>query len=279
MTSPAGSYGWLALIVLSALTTSGCSAFGGAKIGQAACPALRPGADALSARFSAQAQVDAKVKTFVQAAKDMAAVSEQIEAEATGACLRMGADLGLSSAQMRAQKGPGGAAKGACGALAMQIDGILRQGVRLQATVQPPACQANAQAHARCSGACNVQADAECNASCKAHANVHASCTPAQVTVQASEGAQMAARLVQTLQANLPQLLHAQITLGQRLMADAKVVAQIGSQLPNMVGQAGAQALACIGAAADAAASASIRIQVSVQASASVSGRAGASAG
>jgi hypothetical protein len=65
------------------------------------------------------------------------------------------------------------------------------------------------------------------------------------------------------------------VTLGQRLLGDAKIVAQVGAQLPKLVGNAGAEAVACIAAAADVAASASIRIEVSVRASASVSGRVG----
>ncbi|MBW2524063.1 MAG: hypothetical protein JRI23_07805 [Deltaproteobacteria bacterium] len=237
---------------------------------------MRPSVDALSARYSGRATIDGKIKTFVQAAKDMAAVSQQIEAEATGACIRIGQDLGMTPAQLRPQSGPGGSTAGACNAVAARIDGILQQGVRLQATVQPPQCQANMDAQARCASACNVGIDNECNASCQAHANAQASCSPAQVTVQATQNAQLAGRLVQSLQANLPQLIHAQITLGQRLMEDARIVAQVGAELPKIVGDAGAQAAACIAAAAEASATASVRIQVSVRASASVSGRAGA---
>lgn len=258
------------------LASSSCSLFGlGGELGAAACPALRPGADPLAMRYAAQAALDAKVKTFVQAATDLGVVSAQIEAEATAACRRMGQDLGLSPAQTAPQRGHGGAASGACGAVAARINTILRQGASVQVTVQPPACQANAQARARCAGACNVQVDAQCRASCEAHADVHGSCQPAVVAVRPSSGLPATAQLAATLQANLPQLLHAEITLGRRLIRDAQVVAQIGAELPRLVGNAGAQAVACVGAAADMAASASVRIQVSVQASASVSGQVG----
>lgn len=263
----------LALLLTSA---SGCAALGSGRLGTAACPALRPNVDALSVRYSGRATIDGKIKTFVQAAKDMAAISHQIEAEATAACVRIGADLGLTPAQMRPQDGPGGATAGACQAAAARMDAILSQGIRLQTTIQPPQCQANAAAEARCASTCNVGIDSECAASCRAHAKAQASCSPARVTVQASQNAQAAARLVQTLQANLPQLVHAQITLGQRLMEDARIVAQVGAELPKLVGQAGAQAAACIAAAAEASAHASVRIQVSVRASASVTARAGA---
>ena len=203
--------------------------------------------------------VNAKVQAFVQAAKDMDAVSAQIEMKAAQACRRMGLDLGLSPAQMQPRKGPGGAAAGACEPLAMQIDAILRQGIQIHATVTPPSCQANAQAHAHCAGRCDVNRDAECKASCEAHAEVHASCQPAVVQVQTSHNTQQAAALLATMQANLPLLIEAQITLGKRLIDNAQIIAQVGANLPKIVGQAGAQALACIGAAADIAASASVR--------------------
>jgi hypothetical protein len=86
----------------------------------------------------------------------------------------------------------------------------------------------------------------------------------------------MAGRLAATLQSNLPALLHAQIALGKRILGDVRVVVDVGAQLPKVVGDAGAQALACIAAGAHASAQASARIHVSVEASASVSGRVGA---
>ena len=145
----------------------------------------------------------------------------------------------------------------------------------------------NATCHARCEGQWQSpkcegsvrppSADAECNASCQAHANVRAHCTPAQVQVQASQNTELAARLVASLQANMPMLLHAQIALGQRLAGDIKVVAQVGAQLPKIVGDAGLNALGCIAAGVKATAEASASINVSVKASASVSGRVGAS--
>ncbi len=106
--------------------------------------------------------------------------------------------------------------------------------------------------------------DADCAGSCRAHANVNASCTPAQVQAQASQNTQAAMALVATLRTNLPQLIHAQIALGQRLFADIDTVVRIGQQLPRIVGQAGARALACIAAATDASVSASISVKVTV---------------
>jgi len=140
-------------------------------------------------------------------------------------------------------------------------------------------CQGNWQAP-QCQGYVQPpSADAECNASCNAQAEFQASCTPAQVQVRSGQNAELAVRLARTLQANLPQLIHAELALGKRLTGSARVVVSVGSQLPNVVGNAGAEAMACVAAASSATATASMRINVSIQASASVTGRVGASSG
>jgi hypothetical protein len=353
----------LPLVAVGALISASC--MGGGAYGPlgATCPQLTGNADLMQAQFSANARANAKVRTFVIAARDLVNLSLQMEAEATAACKRMGMDLGLTEAQM-APRGEedGGQAKGACGALSARMDEILRAGIQVRAQVVPPQCQANLQAKARCDAACEVDvdpgeivahceparlsgycqgrcvgqcegncqgdcqgqcsardasgrcvgrcsgtcsggcdatcharcegqwqapkcegsvrppsADAECNASCNAHASFNAQCTPAQVNVSVSQNTEAAMRLMATLQANLPTLLHAEIALGKRVIQDARVVVQVGAQLPKIIGDAGAQAVACVAAASSASVKASARIDVSVQASASVSGRAGAS--
>ena len=140
-------------------------------------------------------------------------------------------------------------------------------------------CQGNWQAP-QCQGTVQPpSADAECNASCNAQAEFQGSCTRPQVSVRAGQNVEMAARLAQTLQANLPQLLHAELALGKRLTGSARVIVSVGSQLPNVVSNAGAEAMACVAAASSATVTASMRIDVSIQASASVTGRVGAAGG
>lgn len=352
----------ICLVALFVPAFAGC--YGGGIYGPlgATCPELSSNVNPLTAHFSANAVADAKIKTFVAAAKDLVGVSVQMESEAADACRRMGADLGVNPASMQPQsEDPGASAQAACGAVAAAIHQILQMGVRFQVQVQPPRCQANLQAKAQCDAACSGQvnpgeivahctparlsgycngvcqggcngtcngqcqgqcsavgangqcagqcngtcngqcsgtchaycrgqwqapqcqgyvqppsADAECNASCNAHAQFTASCTPAAVNVVATQNTQIALRLAATLRANLPELLHAELALGKRLMQSAQVVVNVGSQLPKVVGDAGAQALACIAAAGSASAKASARIDVSIRASASVSGQVGA---
>jgi hypothetical protein len=142
---------------LLAINLINCSEFGLGGLGSAACPELGSGGSVLNANFSGNAQANGKVRTFVQASKDLVNVSLQMEAEATNACKRMGQDLGIPPGQMAARPGAGGQAAGACGAVAAAIDQIFRGGVSVQVRATAPVCQANVQAEANCKGSCSAQ--------------------------------------------------------------------------------------------------------------------------
>jgi hypothetical protein len=149
--------------------------------------------------------------------------------------------------------------------------------------------QCTATCHARCEGtwkaprcATEVKApsvDAKCDASCKAHADLTAQCTEPKVTVQSSINVGDMPKLIATLQANLPTLLRAQIGYGERIAGDVQTLVQIGSELPGVLGDAGAHAAACVAAAANGVAQAQASLRVSVQVSAQVSGKVTAKGG
>ncbi|MBX3126415.1 MAG: hypothetical protein KF718_06845 [Polyangiaceae bacterium] len=350
----------LAVVVCAAVaTTTSCAGMSGFGVPGASCPGLSA-ADPLSLEYSANAQANAKIKTFVKASRDLMDASVRLEALTADACSAIARDLGAPPAEIAPRDDePGSRAKAACGAASARIDAILRMGVSFRIQVQPPQCQADFQAKARCDASCDVSidpgqivaqcepaklsgfcqgrcegrcdgrcqgqcqgqcsavdangqcngtcsgscsggcdatcharcegqwqapqcegmvrppsADAECNASCNASANLRAECTPAVVTVQTNANHEAAMRLVASLQAHLPWLLKAELGLGRRILQDAKVVVDVGAQLPKIVGNAGLTGLACVAASASASVKASARINVSVQASASVSAKA-----
>src|SRR4051812_11001075 len=81
------AHGTAALGVLAIAGAVSCGELGGlGNVGAVVCPELGGPGDVLSANFAANARANAKVRTFVQAAKDMAAVSAAIEAETAAAC-------------------------------------------------------------------------------------------------------------------------------------------------------------------------------------------------
>ena len=146
----------------------------------------------------------------------------------------------------------------------------------------------DATCHAECQGTwkaphCEAElqpgsAKADCAANCEASAKVRASCQPPKLDVAAAANVDATAKLMTTLQANLPALLQAQLRLGKQLAGDVKVVVDSGKKLQGRVSAAGGHAIACVSAAVSALVQASVKINVSVKASASVSAKAGASA-
>ena len=84
MPTPRHATALASLASLALLGASGCELLGSASgaVAGLACPELR-GGDALSAQFSVDARANGKVRAFVQAAKDLAGVSVQAEAEIT----------------------------------------------------------------------------------------------------------------------------------------------------------------------------------------------------
>lgn len=360
MTNIVTRVSWLTTLAAAALVCASCTGLG--NLGTVACPELRPDVDARSTTYASDPAIDAKVRAYVQATKDVVGAAAEADRLAAEACVRMGTDLGIAPQAMApdANARGGQRAKGACDAVARYIAEVQAQGIGVSARITLPQCQADVGAEARCQGSCQASldpgyvvancqpgqlsgfcqgtcagqcdggcygqcdgtctqrdaagncagqcqgqcrgrcdatchaycqgqwqaprcaayarppsADAECLASCRASANVRAQCTPATVEVRANQGSPVAMALVATLQANLPQLIHAQFALGQRIGGDVDAMVGIGQRLPNLVGQAGARALGCIAAAADMSVSASISVQVTVRASAGVSGRVG----
>jgi hypothetical protein len=148
----------VALVALAGLVDCNMSnsAFGG--LTGATCPEMA-GADAMAAVYTQDAKMNAKIRAFVQASKDLVGVAAQADAEAAEACMRIGADIGIPPEQMQPRDEPGGRAKGACEPLAAALDGILRQGLSFTATFTPPQCQANANLEAQCSGQCSAHID------------------------------------------------------------------------------------------------------------------------
>src|SRR6185503_9576826 len=232
-----------------------------------------PGGKARAACGAVGARIDMILRTGVQvrvqAEPPACQVDAQVRAQCEGAC-NVDIDPGQIVAQCEPARLSGfcqgrcvgsceGTCQGDCQGNCSMRDASGRCAGRCDGTCSG-GCDATC--HARCEGQWQApkcegvvrppSADAECNASCNARASFRAQCQPGRVAVQVSQGAEMAGRLAATLQANLPALLHAQIALGKRMLGDVRVVVDVGAQLPKVVGDAGAQALACIAAGAHA---------------------------
>jgi len=260
----------------------------------------QPGANAQAACAAVSSRIDALMRqgaqVQVQVVPPQCQANLQAKAYCDGACT-MALDAGRIVADCEPARLSGfcsGTCQGQCdancrGACVGQCQGSIYNGQ----------CQGHCEGVCRgsCDGTCHAychgnwqspqcqgyvqppHADAECNASCNAQADFRGYCTVPQVYVRANQNLEATLRLAQTLQVNLPELIHAELALGRRLTANGRVLVNVGSQLPSVLGDAGAQAFACVAAASTGVAAASMRIDVSIQASASVTGRLGASGG
>jgi hypothetical protein len=253
--------------------------------------AARVACDAVAARIDAMLRMGAMVQVYAQPPQCSASVDAR--ARCSGAC-----QFQLDPGEVVAQCDPArlsGYCSGRCGG---NCEGNCRGQCNGQCLVRDASGQCAGRCSGECYGACDAtcharcegqwqaprcegyvqgpQMDAECQASCSARAEFRGGCTPPQVSVRAGQNVQDVLRLAGTLQQNLPQLLHAEFALGKRLIASAEAVVNVGAALPKIIGDAGAEAIACTAAAADASIVASARIKVSVQASANVTGRIGA---
>jgi len=207
------------------------------------------------------------MSVFVQAAKDVAWSSTTLEQEVASACRRIGADIGVPWSEMASLKGPGGGAIGACDPVIIRLHRILAEGMRLWVTVGAPVCRANDNAWRRCAARCDARCDPTCSVACRVHAQVHADCTSAHVRVRAMQGADLpyADRLIATLQANLPTMVHAQLAMGERLAPEIAALQQAGRAAGVNLRES--KAADCLAASRSEIANATKRTRLSIRAS------------
>ena len=127
-------------------------------LGGIACPEMSSGGSVLRAKFTDKATLNVKIGAFVQAAKDLVSLSARMDAEITGACKRMAADLGVAPEKLTPADGQA-ASTAACNAVAAQIGAALKGGATLKADFTPPKCEVNAAAQASCDGNCTVEVE------------------------------------------------------------------------------------------------------------------------
>lgn len=163
------------------------------------CPEMENGNFA-SLKFQGGAQIEGKVKGFLDAAYSLNKVVVDMEAGLIASCGKLGKDLGMSDAELKAEAGGGKGAEKVCGAVAAKVQGIVKANAdaKLAVEIDPPKCYADVEAmqkcfadcgspiqggeieasckggeisgkcDAECKGKCTVEAGAECNGTCGA---------------------------------------------------------------------------------------------------------------
>ena len=356
-----------------AMPVFGCGLLG--KLPGGECKALETGNYA-SVTVAGGAKVKGKVIAFLKAAKQLQDLSVDVETGLVQSCTELGAAIGLSASDLKAEVGRGEGAEKVCGKVSERIEAIVKAGGELEIGIAPPHCYANVEAMTQCfancgvvvepgkleasckggelagrcqgecrgscsaqggvqcegecqgqcngtcdgknvsgscdgrcegrcqgecklsgsakcsgtcTGSCSVEfkapqctgefkppkVDASCQAECSAKMAQLAHCEPPQVFVEAKgEASADLKKLALALRAKLPGIVKVQLGMGKRAVLAAEAVVDAGADMAGVIGDAGMEALGCIGAATSMAGSASASVSVSVEASASVSGSA-----
>jgi len=163
------------------------------------CDEMKTGSFA-DLKFSGGAQVEGRIKGFLEAAFTLDKVVTEMEASLMASCGQLGKDLGMGEEELKAEAGGGKGAEKICGAVAAKVSGMMKANAEAKLTVEidPPTCyvpidfmtkclgdcgspiqggkleasckggEISGSCEAECKGKCTVEAGAECSGTCKA---------------------------------------------------------------------------------------------------------------
>lgn len=151
-------------------------------------------------KFDGGAEVEGKIKGFLQAAAALDKVTADMEASLIASCGKLGRDLGMTDDELKAEAGGGKGAEKVCNAVAAKVNAAVKANAEAKLSVQidPPKCYADIDfmqnclsecgspvqpgkleascqggeisgtCEAECKGTCTVDAGAACSGTCKA---------------------------------------------------------------------------------------------------------------
>jgi hypothetical protein len=158
------------------------------------CDEMKSGSFA-DLKFQGDAQVEGKIKGFLDASYSLNKVVADMEIGLIASCGKLGKDLGLSDAELKGDAGGGKGAEKVCGAVSAKLSGMLKANAEAKLTVQvdPPKCYADIDFMTKCLGDCGSpvtggkleasckggEISGKCDAECKGKCSVDAgaSCT------------------------------------------------------------------------------------------------------
>jgi len=230
---------------------------------QQTCPQLSSSVDPLAFTYSTDAQANAKLKSFVSAARGLSDASKKMEALAIDACTGATREIGLAPQ-------PGVVSvQSACAPVASEIQALRASGVSLKITVGSPTCWLDLERRGQCEAQCQPS-DGPCMSGCAARGEAYARCTLPTVDVQLSASSERGMRLASALRNHLPRLMYAEIALGKRLIGHVQTMVKVGGELPPVMQKAGVFGWTCVVAGVTAAAEAATRIDSVLSGSAAV---------
>jgi hypothetical protein len=172
---------------------------GGALGAVQGCDEMKTGAFA-DLKFTGGAQVEGKIKGFLEAVFTLDKVAVEMETNLIASCGELGKGLGISEAELKAEVGGGKGAEKVCGAVAAKVSAMMKANAdaKIAVEIDEPKCfvpldfmtkclgdcgspikggkleasckggEISGQCDAECKGKCSVDAGAECTGTCKA---------------------------------------------------------------------------------------------------------------
>ncbi|WP_437683860.1 hypothetical protein [Sorangium sp. So ce131] len=153
------------------------------------CEELKNGGIA-NLKFEGGADVDAKIKGFLEAAASLDKLTADMEASLIASCGKLGKDLGMSEADLKAEPSGGKGAEKVCNAVSAKVNAAVKANAeaKLAVAIDPPKCYADINAMSECLGSCGpafepgkLQASCtggeisgKCDAECKGKCTVDA---------------------------------------------------------------------------------------------------------
>ena len=153
------------------------------------CPEMESGSFA-DLKFQGGAEVEGKVKGFLEAAFSLDKVITEMEASLIASCGQLGKDLGMGEDELKAEAGGGKGAEKVCTAVSAKVSAMLKANAEAQLSVEvdPPKCYVPIDFMTKCLGDCGSpvtggkleasckggeiagKCDAECKGSCAVEA-------------------------------------------------------------------------------------------------------------
>jgi len=160
------------------------------------CEELKSGGIA-NLKFDGGAEVEGKIKGFLEAAASLDKLTADMEADLIASCSKLGKDLGMNDDELKAEVGGGKGAEKVCNAVSAKVDAAVKANAEAKLSVQidPPKCYADIEAMQKCLGDCGSpvqpghleasceggeisgRCDAECKGSCTVDAGAQCSGT------------------------------------------------------------------------------------------------------
>jgi hypothetical protein len=119
------------------------------------CEGMETG-DFTKLKISGGAQVEGKVKGFLNASYDLKKILVDMEAGLIASCGKLGTDLGMKAEEVKAEPDGGKGGEKVCAAVAAKIQGVLKANAdaKLAIEVGAPKCYANVDVLTKCFGDC-----------------------------------------------------------------------------------------------------------------------------